>query len=119
MSDPAEDTERRRQQRGLEAAARHGELPDPVHALKAHLDGTPAGVNVYEVCRWSLAARLLSDAAEAGADSAADLGVLPLSMPSPNALVCVGVKNGDRWLSVTGGCERIAAAIDDLERSRN
>jgi hypothetical protein len=88
--------------------------------LRAHLAGTPPGVRVYQLARWSTVARLVSDAAEpeAGADEVTDLGPLPVQLTSslPNPMVRIGVRRGSTWLSVTPGCERLAQAVADMER---
>jgi|SRR5271157_703163 len=114
--DSPEEAERRRQKRALESQARHGQAPDPVHVLRAHLTDEAPGVHRYAVARWSLVARLVSDAAEAGADEVTDRGPLPLDISSPGVLVWVGVRRGGQWVSITEGCERIAEAITDMER---
>ena len=51
--DPAEEAEQRRQERELEAAARHGDLDDAVHVLRIPVAGDPPGRALYSLCRWS------------------------------------------------------------------
>ncbi len=121
-SDTAEEAEARRQKRGLEAAARAGDLDDPVHALKIiRRPGTPPGVCTYAIARWSLAARLVSDAADEGTGrETTDLGPLPgVPRPEPGELVQVGIRGPDGWLYVVEELRQLADAIADLDRGRN
>ena len=119
--DPAEEAERRRQKRGLESRARHGQIPDPVHAFKVSTPDRP-GAYMYLLARWSTEGRLVSDAAEPGAmpGEAVDLGPLPLHLTGPpGAMLIIGVRHHGQWASITKGCEALAAACLDLERSRS
>jgi hypothetical protein len=120
--DPAEEAERTRQMRGLEAAARHGELDDPVHAVRIRLPGS-GGRTFYGLAYWSLAKRQAREAAEAGhAGEFTDLGTLP-GAPAPEragATLAVGITGPDgRSENVSAGRERLAQAVADLERARN
>ena len=120
-SDPAEEAERTRQEAGLESWARK-QPPgpgDPARVLRVHFDGTEPGLNTYFLARWSLVNRLVRDAAAEGIDRVTDLGLLPLNLSHPGALVRIGVKLDGRWVSITDGMEVIAAAADDLEHGRN
>ena len=71
MSDPAEEAERPRQEHGLEQQERKrprqpGQpAPDPVHVIRTRLPEQP-GTDLYSLCRWSTARRLVRDAADAG-----------------------------------------------------
>jgi hypothetical protein len=117
--DPAEEAERRRQMHDLEAAARHGEIDDPVRAVRIRLPGS-GGRTFYGLAYWSLAKRQARNAAEAGHPGEfTDLGPLP-GAPAPEqagGMVAVGVTGPDgRWEDITPGRERLAQAIADLER---
>ena len=118
--DPAEEAERRRQQRDLEAAARHGEIPDPLHVLRVHFADSPPGVHTWWLARWSMVARLASNAREPDADPGVvtDLGPLPWPADlAPGELLTIGTAGPDgRWLTITKGCERLAQAVADLGR---
>ena len=118
-SGPAEEAEVRRQQHGLEAAARRGEIDDPVHAVRIRLPGS-GGRTFYGLAYWSLAKRLARNAAEAGHPGEfTDLGPLP-GAPAPEragAPLAVGITGPDgRWEDISAGRERLAQAIADLER---
>jgi hypothetical protein len=71
-----EEAHRRAEQHRLERwAARQpplapGQPADPVHVVRVSLHGRP----VRALCRWSLAARLIRDAAALGYDEITDLG---------------------------------------------
>jgi hypothetical protein len=117
--DPVEEAERRRQLRDLEAAARHGELDNPVHVVRIRLPGS-GGRTFYGLAYWSLARQLERDAAEAGhPGEVTDLGPLP-GAPAPEragGMLAVGITGPDgRWEDITPGREWLAQAIADLER---
>ena len=126
--DPAEEAEQRRQMRAMESRARHlpADAPppdnDPVHALRIRKDGTPPGTRTYAIARWSLAARLISDAADDGLGrEITDLGTLPswVLQPEPGELVQVGIRGPDGWLYVVEELRALADAIADLDTRSN
>jgi hypothetical protein len=111
-SDPAKEAERLRQMRGLEQQARKQPRqpgqppPDPVHVVRfRQRDG-----DLYALCRWSTAKKLIRGAAEAGdGGEIADLGpdamrvaqafdAATLEMPGGTLMVHVGLARYGRWL---------------------
>lgn len=92
----------------------------PARVLRARLHDQPR-VRIYLLARPDVAARLVADAATAGTgDTVTDIGALPVRIGSPGAkLIQIGVRHRAKWLSVTEGCERIAAAVTDLEHGQN
>ena len=79
---------------------------NPVHLIRGHFPGDPASQVTYIAARWSLAARLLEDAARAGHGNwAQDLGpaeaILGRSLDQipPNGMRPVGTAYGDRWIA--------------------
>jgi hypothetical protein len=82
--------------------------PDPVHVIRVRLPERP-GVELYALCRWSLAARLARDAAAAGERGrVTDLGpdaLIAAAAADPAAfahgtiMVNVGVAKDGRWLT--------------------
>jgi hypothetical protein len=114
MSDPAEEAERRRQMHDLEQWARKQPRqpgqppPDPVHVIRIRLPEQP-GADLYALCRWSTARRLVRDAAAAGEPGqVTDLGpdaLIAAAAADPAAfahgtiMVNVGVAQDGRWLT--------------------
>jgi hypothetical protein len=106
--DPEFEAERRRQMHELRMHAAHGHIEDPIHVLALTVPGVPPGARVISVAHWSLAARLVRDAADDGhADEVQDLGrdamafareydpgVLP-----PNVLLRLGIAKAGQWVT--------------------
>jgi hypothetical protein len=116
--DPERDEEERARRDALhdiESWARRqpppepGQPPaDPVHVIRVRLSEEP-GIERFSLCRWSTAARLVRDAADAGqAAQVTDLGpdamrcaqiFDPATLDAGRLIVHVGVARGDRWLA--------------------
>lgn len=80
--------------------------PDPVHVVRIRLP--ERGADRYSLCRWSLAARLVRDAADAGQrGQIADLGPDALDAAhsigpedlAPGKLLHVGDAKDGKWLT--------------------
>lgn len=94
---------------GGRPASRHpapASPPDPVHVVRIRLP--ERGTDRYSLCRWSLAARLVRDAADAGQrGQIADLGPDALDVAnsigpedlSPGKLLHVGDAKDGKWLT--------------------
>ena len=114
MTDPAEEAERVRQMHGVEQQERKrprqpGQpAPDPLHVVRIRLPEQP-GTDLYVLCRWSTAARLVRDAAAAGdAGQVEDLGpdalkvarmIDPASLDDGRLMVHVGLARDGRWVT--------------------
>lgn len=110
MNDDDWHHRQRKSLRDLEAAVRHGDSSDDrINILRVHMADHPPGVSAYIACRWSLAARLVSDqreSAEFGADMVVNLGealpviaaeARPETWAAGDFVIC-GVAKGGRWL---------------------
>jgi hypothetical protein len=109
--DPEFEAERARQMHRLRMWAAHGPSggpEDPIHVLRLRPHDSPPGVYLYVLARWSLCARYVRDAADAGlGDEAADLGpdALMLCQAANNGefgigeLLKIGVANALGWIA--------------------
>ena len=116
-SDQARDEDERARRQALHDVERWaasqpppepGQPPaDPVHVVRIRQPGQP-GADLYALARWSLAARLVRDAADAGQrGQITDLGPHALDVAgsigpedlAPGKLLHVGLAKGGKWLA--------------------
>jgi hypothetical protein len=113
MTREEEERARRDAQHDLESWARKQPLPgpgetppDPVTVVRIRLPEHD-GADLYALCRWSLAARLIRDAADAGdRGQIADLGPRALDIANsvgpddlaPGKLLHVGLAKDGKWV---------------------